>query len=137
MSAGRNQARNSFTKPRRDKSRSKSPLERMSYNSGIPAHQRSASFDAQLADKFAGKYYEEKSPKRMRQPGMQDMLISDRTVERVMGPEPIPTLDIEMSEIQNDLQRKMVEEIQCVMCLQFPYDPLECKNCNKLFCKYC
>tara|TARA_B110000305_G_C19388534_1_gene613563 strand:+ start:594 stop:959 length:366 start_codon:yes stop_codon:yes gene_type:complete len=31
----------------------------------------------------------------------------------------------------------MAEEIQCVMCLQFPYEPLECKNCNKLFCKYC
>lgn len=34
---------------------------------------------------------------------MQDMLISDRTVERVMGPEPIPQLDIEMQEIQNEL----------------------------------
>jgi|TARA_B110000305_G_C19388534_1_gene613562 hypothetical protein len=31
--------------------------------------------------------------------GMQDMLISDRTVERIMGPEPIPQLDIEMDEI--------------------------------------
>jgi hypothetical protein len=30
---------------------------------------------------------------------MQDMLISDRTVERIMGPEPIPQLDIEMDEI--------------------------------------
>ena len=35
--------------------------------------------------------------------GMQDMLISDRTVERIMGPEPIPQLDIEMDEIQNEL----------------------------------
>ncbi len=54
-----------------------------------------------------------------------------------MGPEPIPTLDIEMSEIQNELQRKMVEEIRCVKCQNFPYAPMECKNCNKLFCKYC
>ena len=23
------------------------------------------------------------------------------------------------------------------MCYQFPYEPLECKKCNKLFCKYC
>ena len=31
----------------------------------------------------------------------------------------------------------MVEEIQCVVCFQFPYKPLECRKCNKLFCKYC
>jgi hypothetical protein len=31
----------------------------------------------------------------------------------------------------------MVEEITCVMCQQFPYSPLECKRCNKLFCKHC
>jgi hypothetical protein len=31
----------------------------------------------------------------------------------------------------------MVEEIQCVVCGQFPYKALECKSCNKLFCKYC
>ena len=30
-----------------------------------------------------------------------------------------------------------MEEIQCVVCFQFPYKPLECKKCNKLFCKYC
>ena len=23
------------------------------------------------------------------------------------------------------------------MCQNFPYSPLECKNCNKLFCKFC
>ena len=67
----------------------------------------------------------------------QDLIISDMTVEKMMGPEPIPSLDIQMDEIQNELQRKMVEEIQCVMCFQFPFKPLECKNCNKLFCKYC
>jgi len=31
----------------------------------------------------------------------------------------------------------MVEEIQCVMCFQFPFEPMECGSCNKLFCKYC
>ena len=66
-----------------------------------------------------------------------DLIASDKTVERLMGPEPIPSLDIQMDEIQNELQRKMVEEIQCVMCFQFPFKPLECKSCNKLFCKYC
>ena len=54
-----------------------------------------------------------------------------------MGLEPIPSLDIEMDEIQNELQKKMVQEIQCVVCQQFPYKPKECKECNKLFCKYC
>ena len=54
-----------------------------------------------------------------------------------MGPEPIPTLDIEMPLIANELQRKMVEEIQCVMCGNFPFDPMECIKCNKLFCKHC
>lgn len=66
-----------------------------------------------------------------------DLTIADRTVEKMMGPEPVPSLDIEMDEIQNELQRKMVEEIQCVICGQFPYKPLECAKCNKLFCKYC
>lgn len=66
-----------------------------------------------------------------------ELVISDATVEKIMGGEPIPSLDIEMPEIQNELQRKMAEEIQCVMCLNFPYSPLECKSCNKLFCKYC
>ena len=56
-----------------------------------------------------------------------ELVISDETVEKIMGPEPIPQLDIEMSEIQNELQKKMVEEITCVMCGQFPYDPCECK----------
>lgn len=54
-----------------------------------------------------------------------------------MGPEPIPQLDIELSAIQNDLQRKMVEEIRCFMCNNYPYGPKECKKCSKLFCKFC
>ena len=66
-----------------------------------------------------------------------DLTIAERTVEKIMGPEPVPSLDIEMDEIQNELQKKMVEEIQCVMCGQFPYKPMECRKCNKLFCKYC
>jgi hypothetical protein len=66
-----------------------------------------------------------------------ELLISDKTVEKIMGPEPVPTLDIEMPMIANELQRKMVEEIQCVMCLNFPFQPMECKKCNKLFCKHC
>jgi len=32
-----------------------------------------------------------------------DLIIADRTVEIMMGPEPIPSLDIEMDEIQNEL----------------------------------
>jgi hypothetical protein len=28
-----------------------------------------------------------------------DLIISDKAVEKMMGPEPIPTLDIEMDEI--------------------------------------
>ena len=54
-----------------------------------------------------------------------------------MGAEPIPSLDIDKAEIQNELQLKLVEEIECVICKQFPFKPVECKSCNKLFCKYC
>lgn len=32
-----------------------------------------------------------------------DLTIAERTVERMMGPEPVPSLDIEMDEIQNEL----------------------------------
>jgi hypothetical protein len=28
-----------------------------------------------------------------------DMIISDKTVEKVMGPEPVPSLDVQMDEI--------------------------------------
>ena len=66
-----------------------------------------------------------------------ELVISDNTVHKIMGPDPIPTLDIELSEIQNELQAKMVDEIICAMCNQFPYSPLECRRCNKLFCKHC
>jgi hypothetical protein len=45
-----------------------------------------------------------------------NLILADRTVEKIMGPEPVPSLDIQMDEIQNELQRKMVEEIQCVVC---------------------
>lgn len=45
-----------------------------------------------------------------------ELVISDKTVEKIMGPEPIPTLDIELGEIQNELQSKMVDEIICAMC---------------------
>jgi len=31
------------------------------------------------------------------------MAISDETVRRIMGPEPIPELDIDFDEIQNEL----------------------------------
>ena len=54
-----------------------------------------------------------------------------------MGPEPIPTLDIELSAIDNHLQHKMVEDTRCFMCKNFPYGPKECKKCSKLFCMYC
>ena len=32
-----------------------------------------------------------------------DLFISDKTVEKVMGPEPVPSLDIQMDDIQNEL----------------------------------
>ena len=52
-----------------------------------------------------------------------ELFISDKTVEKIMGPEPIPTLDIELALIENNLQRKMVEEVNCAMCMNFPYQP--------------
>ena len=66
-----------------------------------------------------------------------ELVISDNKVHKIMVTDPIPTLDIELSEIQNELQAKMVDEIICAMCNQFPYSPLECRRCNKLFCKHC
>lgn len=66
-----------------------------------------------------------------------DLVISDKTCDKLLGPEPIPSLDIDMDEIKNDLQRKLSEEIHCAVCYQFPYKPMQCKVCHKLFCKYC
>ena len=66
-----------------------------------------------------------------------NLLLTNNHVDQILGPDPIPSLDVQTDEIQNELQRKMVEEIQCVVCYQFPFKPLECKKCCKLFCKYC
>ena len=32
-----------------------------------------------------------------------DLVIPEKTVQKIMGPEPIPTIDIEFDEIQNEL----------------------------------
>jgi hypothetical protein len=40
-----------------------------------------------------------------------DLVVDDKTVQRIMGPDPIPQIDIEYGEIQNELQKKLVEEI--------------------------
>jgi len=45
-----------------------------------------------------------------------DLLVDDKTVDRIMGPDPMPIVDIEYNEIQNELQKKLVEEIQCYGC---------------------
>lgn len=66
-----------------------------------------------------------------------DLVIPEKTVQKIMGPEPIPAIDIEFDEIQNELQKKLVDEICCVMCKEFPYMPLECKACHKIFCQNC
>ena len=66
-----------------------------------------------------------------------DLVIPEKTVQKIMGPEPIPTIDIEFDEIQNELQKKLVDEISCYMCKEFPYMPLECKACHKIFCQHC
>jgi hypothetical protein len=52
-----------------------------------------------------------------------DLVLSKATTEKLLGPEPIPSLDIDMDEIKNELQRKLAEEIQCAVCYQFPYKP--------------
>ena len=44
----------------------------------------------------------DRSP-RLQEHGRAELLISDKTVEKIMGPEPIPQLEIEHDEIQNEL----------------------------------
>jgi hypothetical protein len=41
----------------------------------------------------------------------EHMVLCDKSVEIIMGPDPIPSLDIEMDAIEDKLQRKMVEEL--------------------------
>lgn len=67
----------------------------------------------------------------------EDLILCDKTVELIMGEDPVPSLDIEMDAIQDKLQRKMVEELECIVCSQFPFKAKECFNCKKLFCKFC
>lgn len=41
----------------------------------------------------------------------EDLIICDKTVETIMGPDPVVSLEIEMDAIEDKLQRKMVEEL--------------------------
>ena len=66
-----------------------------------------------------------------------DLHISDQTVKDIMGPTPIPSLMIEIDEIQDQFQKMMAQEIQCVVCKEFPHKPLECSSCHKMICEYC
>ena len=45
-----------------------------------------------------------------------DLVLCKKTAEKLLGPEPIPSLDIDMDEIKNELQKKLAEEIQCAVC---------------------
>ena len=38
-----------------------------------------------------------------RQPGQVELVISDQIVEKIMGPDPVPSLDIEYPMIMNEL----------------------------------
>ena len=40
-----------------------------------------------------------------------DLIQTNASVERILGNDPVPSLDVQIDEIQNELQRKMVEEI--------------------------
>ena len=82
-----------------------------------------------MVKKSANANYEEQ--------GRAELMISDKTVQKIMGPQPIPHLEIEVDEIQNELQIKLVEEVSCISCHSFPFDPMECRSCNGIFCKYC
>ena len=55
----------------------------------------------------------------------------------ILRPEAISKPDLAVHDNQNDLKEKLAEEITCVMCGNFPYSPMECRRCNKLFCKNC
>ena len=70
-------------------------------------HQQNAQYsEHEIPDEYTRPNKKTAPPKQI-----PELLISDKTVQMIMGPDPIPSLDIEMSEIQNELQRKMVEEI--------------------------
>jgi len=45
-----------------------------------------------------------------------DLVIPEKTVDRIMGPEPVPTIEICAEEIQNELQKKLVDEYLCALC---------------------
>lgn len=67
----------------------------------------------------------------------EDLILCDKAAELIIGEDPVPSLDIEMDAIEDKLQRKMVEELQCIVCSQFPFKAKECYSCKKLFCKFC
>jgi hypothetical protein len=55
-----------------------------------------------------------------------NLFITSITTSEIMGPAPIPSLMIEIDEIDDKFQKMMVEEIKCVVCGEFPHKPLEC-----------
>ena len=66
-----------------------------------------------------------------------DLVISPELVVEIMGPEPIPSLIIEIVKITDPMLKMMVTELVCMSCKEFPYKPVECDKCHKLLCLYC
>jgi len=46
-------------------------------------------------------------------------------------------VDIEKICGYNPYMKEIFSRVTCVICTMIPYDPLECKNCNAVVCKYC
>lgn len=39
--------------------------------------------------------------------------------------------------LENGLEKKIVEKLTCLICLKIVNNPLKCGNCSKLFCDIC
>lgn len=59
----------------------------------------------------------------------KELIIDDLAVEKLLGPEAIPKIEIEEQYVKADLEKKLIERYKCTMCSSFPYKALECKKC--------
>ena len=63
-------------------------------------------------------------------------------MERVMrnyeaNPIPIPKCGISEEQIVNIEEIEKNEDLKCPICLNVVWKPIQCKRCEKYFCKYC
>lgn len=69
-------------------------------------------------------------------PADQEKYVLEKVDSDLTNPK-MTNVDIEKICGYNPYMKEIFSRVTCVICTMIPYDPLECKNCNAVVCKFC